>query len=263
MVQKMIALIGHGYVAKHIACELEAQKINYTWITHRDDIPQCSAIINAAGYTGSPNVDACETHKQETINGNVIWPVELERRNPNKPIVHISSGCVYSGYDKEYTEDDVPNFDFGNGSFYSGSKALGQKMLEPFLHKSYLLRIRMPFGDYEDPKNFLTKMKRYPKLISYDNSLSYMPDVARVAVACALGQIKAKGIYNVCNPGSSNAREIVSMMGMDKEFFTEEAFKQAVVAPRSNCVLRTNKLQSVFPIQDVKTALTIAIGNLK
>jgi hypothetical protein len=53
------------------------------------------------------------------------------------------------------------------------------------------------------------------------------------------------------------------MMGMDKEFFTEEAFKQAVVAPRSNCVLSTNKLQNVFPIQDIKTALTIAIGNLK
>jgi len=259
----MIALIGHGYVAKHIACELEGQGLEYVWITHRDPVPQCLSIINAAGYTGSPNVDACETYKQETIDGNVIWPVQLELDNPNKPIVHISSGCVYSGYDKEYTEDDAPNFDFGNGSFYSGSKALGQKMLEPFLHKSYLLRIRMPFGDYEDSKNFLTKMKRYPKLISYDNSLSYMPDVARFAVACALGKIRVKGIYNVCNPDSSNARDIVSMMGIDKEFFTDEEFKQAVVAPRSNCILSTKKLQSVFDIQDVKTALTTAIGNLK
>ena len=257
----MIALIGHGYVAKHIACELEGQGLEYVWITHNDDIPQCEVIINAAGYTGSPNVDACETHKQETINGNVIWPVQIEIENPNKPIVHISSGCVYSGYDKAYTEQDEPNFNFGNGSFYSGSKALGQKMLEPFMTKSYLLRIRMPFGDYDDPKNFLTKMKRYDKLISYDNSLSYMPDVARFAVACATQNIP-KGIYNVCNPGHSNAKEIIDMMGITKEFFTEEEFKKATVAGRSNCVLGTDKLQSVFPIQDVKTALQTAISKL-
>ena len=34
-------------------------------------------------------------------------------------------------------------------------------MLEPFMNKSYLLRIRMPFGDIDHPKNFLTKMKKY------------------------------------------------------------------------------------------------------
>lgn len=257
----MITLIGHGYVGKHIACELEKQELDYKWISHKDIIPKSNVIINAAGYTGFPNVDACEIHKQETIDGNVIWPIQLELNNINTPIVHISSGCVYTGYDKQYTEEDDPNFNFNNGSFYSGSKSLGQKMLEPFMFKSYLLRIRMPFGDYDDPKNFLTKMKRYDKLISYNNSLSYMPDVARFAVACTIGNIP-KGIYNVCNPGYSNAREIIDMMGIDKEFFTEQQFKDSIVAPRSNCILSTDKMNSVFPIQHVKTALKTAIGEL-
>jgi len=257
----MITLIGHGYVGEHIATELLQRGLTFSWISHTDKISDCNVIINAAGYTGSPNVDACEVYKQETINGNVIWPVKLELENPNTPIVHISSGCVYSGYEKEFTEEDPPNFDFNNGSFYSGSKALGQEMLLPYMHKSYLLRIRMPFGNKEHLKNFLTKMRRYDKLISYENSLSYMPDVARFAVECAVANIP-KGIYNVCNPGSSNAQEIVELMGIKKEFFTEEEFKNAVVAPRSNCVLDTNKLQSVFSIQDVKSALSIAISNL-
>ena len=257
----MITLIGHGYVGKHISVELKNQKLDYQWISHKDSIPKSDVIINAAGYTGFPNVDACEIYKQETIDGNVIWPVKLELNNINTPIVHISSGCVYTGYDKEYSEEDEPNFSFNNGSFYSGSKSLGQTMLEPFMSKSYLLRIRMPFGDYEDPKNFLTKMKRYNKLISYDNSLSYMPDVARFAVTCATGNI-AKGIYNVCNPGYSNAHDIVEMMGINKEFFTEEEFKNSVTAPRSNCILSTNKLNSIFAIQHVKTALKTAIGAL-
>ena len=258
----MITLIGHGYVGKHISCELEKQELDYKWISHKDIIPKSDVIINAAGYTGFPNVDACELYKQETIVGNVIWPVQLELNNINTPIVHISSGCVYTGYDKEYAEEDEPNFNFNNGSFYSGSKALGQKMLEPFMSKSYLLRIRMPFGDYDDPKNFLTKMKRYDKLISYDNSLSYMPDVARFAVACVTGNIP-KGIYNVCNPGYSNAQDIIDMMGIDKQFFTEQEFKDSIVAPRSNCILSTNKMNSIFPLQHVKTALKTAIGVLK
>ena len=135
-------------------------------------------------------------------------------------------------------------------------------MLMPYMDKSYLLRIRMPFGDQDHPKNFLTKMKNYQKLISYDNSLSYMPDVANFAIACALGSIP-KGIYNVCNPGHSNARDIIGMMGIEKEFFTEDQFKQATVAARSNCVLSTDKIESVFAIQDIKTALFKAITNLK
>jgi UDP-glucose 4,6-dehydratase len=259
----MITLIGHGYVGEHISKELFEQKLPYHWIRHTDHIPSdTTVIINAAGYTGSPNVDACEKHKQETIDGNVIWPIELELAHPNIPIVHISSGCIYTGYEKEFTENDAPNFDFGNGSFYSGSKALGQKMLEPFMHKSYLLRIRMPFGDYDHPKNFLSKMKNYAKLFSMDNSLSYMPDVASVAVAMATNRNIPTGIYNVCNPGHSNAREIISMMGITKEFFTEDEFNNAVVAPRSNCILNNEKLLSVFPMRPVKQALQEAISKL-
>jgi hypothetical protein len=53
------------------------------------------------------------------------------------------------------------------------------------------------------------------------------------------------------------------MLGIEKEFFTEEEFKGAVVAPRSNCVLSTAKLESVFEIRPVKEALKQAIGNLK
>jgi nucleoside-diphosphate-sugar epimerase len=105
-------------------------------------------------------------------------------------------------------------------------------------------------------------MKKYNKLISYENSLSYMPDVAAVAVKMATDRNIATGIYNVCNPGSSNAREIVNMMGIEKEFFTENEFKNAVVAPRSNCILDTNKLQRVFYLRPVNQVLKEAISKI-
>ena len=44
-----------------------------------------------------------------------------------------------------------------------------------------------------------------------------------------------------------------------KNSLIKEEFKQAVVAPRSNCVLSTDKLQSVFPIQTLLSALANCI----
>ena len=263
----MITLIGHGYVGQHIQKELEKQGFekgfDYEWISHADEISfDTTVIINAAGYTGSPNVDACEIYKQECINGNVVWPLTLEHNNRHTAIVHIGSGCVYTGYkDGGWTEEDAPNFNFNNGSFYSGSKALGQELLMPYMNKSYLLRIRLPFGDEHNPKNYLTKLVKYNKLIDFENSLSYINDVAATAVFFAVNLPKP-GIYNVGNAGTKTTRECSDAMGLNKEWFTEEEFVAATNAPRSNCNMNVDKLNKVFPIQHVDDALANAVRNL-
>ena len=260
----MITLIGHGYIGQAIWKKLGFQSyMPAYWISHKDKIPNDTrVIINAAGYTGSPNVDACELYKEDTIAGNVLWPIELERRNLHLPIIHISSGCVYTGYEKDFTEEDEPNFNFDNGSFYSGSKALQQRLLAPYLNKSYLLRIRMPFGSEKCPKNLLTKLEKYAKLIDFRNSLSHVDDVAEVALFFATNKPKP-GIYNVTNGGSKTTKEIVDMMGLNKDWFTHDQFRAATTAPRSNCVLDNTKLKTVFPIRNVDDALKDAIGNYK
>lgn len=257
----MITLIGHGYIGQAIWETLEIQSyLPSTWISHRESIPSnTQVIINAAGYTGSPNVDACEQNKIETLNGNVVFPLQLEQQNPNTPIVHITSGCVYTGYiSGGWTESHTPNFDFANGSWYSGTKALAETLLQPYMNKSYLLRIRMPFAGARHSKNLLTKLENYKKLINFENSLSYVPDVARFAVFCATHQ-PAPGMYNLCNPGSKTTKEIADKMGLDKEWFTPDEFSAAVIAPRSNCVLSTEKIEKIFPIRHVDDVLTEAI----
>jgi UDP-glucose 4,6-dehydratase len=260
----MITLIGHGYVGETIARELFRAGQDYQWISHKDPVPSGTTfIINAAGYTGSPNVDACEIYRQECIDGNVTWPLMLERHNPNTPIIHISSGCVYGGYPPGgYKETDACDFTFKTGSFYSGSKALAQTLLEPYMDKSYLFRIRMPFGRFRHPKNFLTKLEKYEKLISFENSLTFVEDVGKICVHFILTRPQP-GVYNVSNPGSSNAREIVDMMKLDKQWFTLEEFKAATQAPRSNCVLNTEKLESVYSIKPIRETLEEVIGTYK
>jgi dTDP-4-dehydrorhamnose reductase len=252
----MITLIGHGYVGRKIKAILDAEQRNYAWISHTDKIPpNTRAIINAAGYTGKPNVDACEIYKQETIDGNVVFPVWLEQSNPDTPIVHVSSGCVYDGYKPGgWTETDEPNFTFNNGSFYSGAKALAQNLLMPYMNKSYLLRIRLPFCVEHVQKNLLTKYENYSKLINVRNSLSCMEEIAKLTVDFGI-TLPSPGIYNTCNPGSMTTSEIVDMMGLKKEYFTLGEFQTVIKAPRSNCVLNTDKISKIYPLTDIKLAM--------
>src|SRR2546425_13217056 len=58
-----------------------------------------SFLINAAGYTGKPNVDACEEAKADTLTGNTLLPQTVAHAclAAGMPWGHVSSGCIYSG----------------------------------------------------------------------------------------------------------------------------------------------------------------------
>ncbi len=88
-------------------------------------------LINCAGYTGKPNVDACESDKTNCLAGNAILPGVLSKACQAVGIHwgHVSSGCIFTGTlpsGAGFGEFDPPNFSFrqNNCSFYSGTKAL-------------------------------------------------------------------------------------------------------------------------------------------
>ena len=56
-------------------------------------------LINAAGYTGKPNVDACELAKADCLDGNAVLPGTIRQVCEELNITwgHVSSGCIYSG----------------------------------------------------------------------------------------------------------------------------------------------------------------------
>jgi dTDP-4-dehydrorhamnose reductase len=128
-------------------------------------------LINAAGYTGKPNVDACEADKANCLFGNAILPDRIAEacEAANIPWGHVSSGCIYTGSREdgsEFTEEDEPNFTFrqNNCSFYSGTKALGEEILKD-RPNVYLWRLRIPFNNIDSPRNYLTKLMRYDNLL--------------------------------------------------------------------------------------------------
>jgi dTDP-4-dehydrorhamnose reductase len=241
-------------------------------------------LINAAGYTGKPNVDACEFHKTECLFGNAIFPslVAQACQDANVPWGHVSSGCIFSGSRADgsgFTEEDSPNFCFrtNNGSFYSGTKALGEEILgygkglAPLFPKTYVWRLRIPFNEIDNPRNYLTKLMHYERLLNARNSLSQLDEFARACWECWEKRIPF-GLYHVTNPGSITTEEIVALIrkkGPTKKefhFFKDDAefMALAVKTPRSNCILDSTKLaRQGITMTDVHAALEQALRQWK
>lgn len=262
---KKVVLIGHGYVAKYIALELDRQSIHYAWTRHNEYVPiDADFIINAAGFTGIPNVDACELRKADTVQGNINYPLHLER-SFDCPILHLSSGCVYTGYKPGgWTETDAPNFNWDNGSFYSATKAEFQKLWTEYGYnkKSYLFRLRMPFGPDNLDKNLLMKLHKYDRLVDFENSMTNLEELAE-AVCWFVENKPAPGIYNAVNPGGVKTHQVAQMLGLVKPYFTAEAWASAGLTPRSNCVLNTDKMQAVFRFRPITESLIDAIDKIR
>jgi len=230
-------------------------------------------LINAAGYTGKPNVDACELHKHECLFGNAVLPGIIANAcaAAGVPWGHVSSGCIYTGARADgsgFTETDTPNFTFrtNNCSFYSGTKALGEEVLadKPSV---YVWRLRIPFNEVDSPRNYLTKLMRYDSLLEATNSISQLDEFVAATFACWEKRVPF-GIYNVTNPGQVTTREVVELIkksgvsNKDFKFFESESdfMSKAAKTPRSNCVMDSSKLASVgIQMTEVREAIERAL----
>jgi dTDP-4-dehydrorhamnose reductase len=234
-------------------------------------------LINCAGYTGKPNVDACELHKTECLNGNAILPGVLREacEATGTPWGHVSSGCIFSGRRTDgggFRETDAPNFSFrtNNCSFYSGTKALGEEILAG-ADNLFIWRLRIPFNEVDSPRNYLTKVMRHDRLLEAENSLSQLDEFVQATWECWEKRVPF-GIYNVTNPGSVTTHEVVDLIlksGVSQkkfEFFASESdfMQKAAKTPRSNCVLDSSKLlASGIVMREVHDAISIALKNWK
>ncbi|TSC58118.1 MAG: hypothetical protein Greene041619_807, partial [Candidatus Peregrinibacteria bacterium Greene0416_19] len=160
-------------------------------------------VINAAGKTGRPNVDWCEDHKRETLRSNVTGALVLLEECVQRDLylVHLSSGCIYDGNNGGggFSEDDPPNF---FGSFYSRTKAWSDQAMRDFAaHPGggvLTFRLRMPFDGSTDERNLIMKLRKYPRVLDVQNSITHIPDF--LTVAHTLIERRRTGVYNIVNP---------------------------------------------------------------
>ncbi|OGY82651.1 MAG: hypothetical protein A3F54_00270 [Candidatus Kerfeldbacteria bacterium RIFCSPHIGHO2_12_FULL_48_17] len=246
-------ILGNGYVANlfkdSIGSEAEISTVrieNYDALKAEIQSKKPDVVINTAGKTGRPNVDWCEDHKLETIVSNVYGPLTILRvcEELGQYWAHVGSGCVYESKTTKdvYNEKDQPNF---FDSFYSRTKAWSEGMLKEF--NVLQLRLRMPLDDMPGPRNFVTKITKYEKVINIPNSISIMEDFVKAAQE--LIAKKATGIFNVTNPGSITHAEILDIYKeiVDQNFkytiFSLEEMEKITKARRSNCILSNQKME--------------------
>ena len=234
-------------------------------------------LINCGGYTGKPNVDACETDKANCLAGNAVLPGVIAEACDKIGITwgHVSSGCIFTGKRVDgagFSEQDPPNFSFrqNNCSFYSGTKALGEEILAD-VDRCYIWRLRIPFSNIDSPRNYLSKLMRYDTLLEAENSLSELNEFVAAALDCFALNLEF-GIYNLTNPGSVTTSEVAEMIResgvSNKEFryFDSESdfMRLAAKTPRSNCVLDNSKaLAAGLRLTPVREALQRSLSEWK
>lgn len=262
----MILLFGStGYIGSEFKKQLTeqnfqficwegARKTSFDQLQNLFKHQKITVAINAAGYTGKPNVDACEKDKEETFYGNVLWPHLLSQwcsLNDIK-LIHISSGCIYTGNTLNktgFTEEDEPNFTFkqNNCSFYSGTKALAEQTVL-LNEKTYICRLRIPFENKNNSRNYISKLLKYPKLLKAENSCSNKNEFVRACLELYKKEIPY-GIFNIVNGGSITTEQIVNKLkntiAKNKDFKIIddlEFYSSLASTPRSNCVMSNKKI---------------------
>lgn len=203
-------------------------------------------------------MDWCETHKIETIRANVIGCLNLADVCYQRGIhmTNFATGCIFH-YDDDkfqigngvgFKEEDTPNF---TGSYYSHTKAMVENMVKEYPNV-LILRVRMPIvADMTYPRNFITKILTYRKVVNIPNSMTVLPELLPMAVEMAKRGLT--GIMNYTNPGAISHNEILQMYKdyIDPEYtwenFNLEEQAKVIVAPRSNNLLDTTRLESEFP----------------
>lgn len=186
------------------------------------------------------NIDWCEDHKQEIIRVNVLGVLNIadicEQNNIHCTI--LGTGCIYSSQNDEvFTEDSMWNFD---KSFYSKTKAYTQELLKCYKN-ILLLRIRMPIDNTNNPKNFIEKLKSFDKIISIPNSMTVLPEMIPIMVTLiATGQT---GTWNCVNPNVISHKEILDMLGIQKEYVDISHQSELTRVARSNNHLATTKIE--------------------
>ena len=232
-------------------------------------------VLNAAGVTGRPNVDWCEDHRAETVRANVIGTLNLSDLCEDRGIhcTVFATGCIFE-YDEEhklgsgvgFTEDDAANFD---KSWYSKTKGMVEQMLKVY-SSTLVLRVRMPISDDLSPRNFITKIVKYDKVVNVPNSMTVLHELLPASLVMA--DKKLCGIYNFCNPGVISHNEMLDLYKkyIDPDYaytnFSLEDQDKILKAGRSNNELNCDKLVKALPectINEIHVACELVFQRMK
>ncbi len=213
---------------------------------HKPDV-----VLNAAGVTGKPNVDWCETHQIETWQGNTILPLLIVEACQARGVylLHLGTGCIFYGAAPD--PRGWKETDYGNPvAVYTRSKYAADLVLETIPNVG-IARLRMPIDDRPSPGNLIDKLARYPKIIDVENSVTILSDL--IDTLYQLLEKRASGIFHTVNPGIMRHRELIRLYeelvdpNHKNEWITEADLVAQGLATkkRSNNIMQSENLEKL------------------
>jgi UDP-glucose 4,6-dehydratase len=257
-----------GHEFQFATCRLQEREK----VRREISISGATHVLNAAGVTGRPNVDWCESHQVETIRANVIGTLTLVdvASQLGVHVTNFATGCIFhyddaigkpenvprdknlvctSGPQAVFTEEDKANF---TGSFYSLTKGYVENMLRSY-DNVLTLRVRMPIDSdlVNNKRNFIYKIAHYEKVVNIPNSMTVLDELLPYAIE--LAKRGRTGIFNFTNPGAISHNQVLELYRewIDPDLkwknFTLEEQAKVITAARSNNELDSSKLWQEFP----------------
>jgi 3,5-epimerase/4-reductase len=228
-------------------------------------------VISLIGRThgeGYSTIDYLEQKGKliENVRDNLYGPLVLGLlcQKYNIHYTYLGTGCIFSGYNEEYKEENTPDF---FGSSYSVVKGFTDRLMKQLDDNVLNVRIRMPItSEKNNVRNFIYKITHYEKICSMTNSMTVLPELLPLMIDMA--DKKQTGTINLTNPGAITHNEILEMYKeiVDPTFiwqnFTIEEQDNILLSGRSNNILDTTKLVNLYPnVKPIKESIREVLQN--
>lgn len=246
-------IFGPGWMGTQFAQRIESAHLLQTDIADEAAVREVldqhapQRVVNCAGRTGRPNVDALEAEPARTYRSNVVGAIVLASACLERGIhfTHLGSGCIYAGDNggAGFSEEDPSNF---AGSLYARTKAQAEAALRDL--DALQLRIRLPLSSTPGPRNLLTKLLAFEEVVHVANSVTVLDDFWHPALA--LIEAGRTGVWNLVNEGVEYHDDLLALYRdrLDPthafRVITAQALAARLKAGRSNCLLDTQKLRA-------------------
>ena len=277
-----VLLLGYkGWIGQKVITILDNQSIDYVTTDYRAETNDLKQFILANNIThiycclgrthGTLNdkvyttIDYLENKEtlQQNINDNLYTPLSLAMFSDKHNIhfTYIGTGCIFSDNEKQFTEDDKPNF---FGSNYSIVKGFTDMLMKNT--NALILRIRMPISSDKSIRNFITKITTYERICSIPNSMTILDEFLPLSVE--MMKNKETGCFNFTNPGTISHNEILEMYKeiVDPTFtwknMTIQEQDKLLLSKRSNNSLDTTKLESKYKVDNIKEGVRKCLNRM-
>lgn len=215
------------------------------------------AAVNCAAST---NVDWCEKNREESYKNNVLGAVNLAKvcKQAGKKYVFMSTLCIFNskGANDIKYEDSIPE----PVNFYSQTKAEAEKFIQEIDPDALIFRIRLPLSGVSHPKNTITKILGYDKIVDVQESMTVVEDALSAIVD--LMEKREKGIFHLVNEGTISAAEIAELLEHSFTLISLEEHKKMLAdAHKAKRPIVYAGSKRIPPLPDIRERMNALVRN--